>query len=626
MDPTLLRYYERELQHLREMGGEFAREFPKIAGRLGLEGFECADPYVERLLEGFGFLAARVQLRLDAEFPRFTQHLLELVYPHYLAPTPSMAVVQLQPDLAEGSLAEGFTVPRGAMLRSQPGRGEGGVCEYRTAHDTTLWPIELVQARYFRYGGELGGVALPRLSAARAGVRLRLRSTAGLLFNQIALDRLALHLRGSDALPVQLYELLLAHAVGVVAHPASGPAAWHVAVPAERALRRVGFADDEALLPYGPRSFQGYRLLQEYFAFPQRFLFVELAGLQPALARCSGDELDVIVLLDRSDPALERLIDAANFALFCTPAVNLFARRADRIHLTHEQSEYHVLPDRTRPLDLEVYQVTRVTGYGSGADSEREFRPFYAARDGEADGDAAAYYQLRRVRRALAERERRYGARSSYVGSEVYIGLVDEREAPFSTDLRQLGIELLCTNRDLPLMMPVGVGATDFTLESGAPVAAIRCVAGPSRPLPPRAEGETAWRLISHLSLNYLSLLDQDPAQGALALRELLRLYCDKEDAAALRQIEGLRSVASKTVTRRLPGAGPIAFGRGLAITILLDEAAFEGSGAFVLGAVLEQFFARYATLNSFTETAVKTLARGEIVRWPARIGQCSLL
>ncbi len=626
MDPTLLRYYERELQHLREMGGEFAREFPKIAGRLGLEGFECADPYVERLLEGFGFLAARVQLRLDAEFPRFTQHLFEQVYPHYLAPTPSMAVVQLQPDLTEGSLADGFVVRRGAALRSLPGRGEGGVCEYRTAQDTTLWPVELTQARYFRYGGELGGVDLPRLDTARAGIRLRLRSTAGLKFKQIALDRLPLYLRGSDALPVQLYELLLAHAIGVVVHPATGPAAWQVAVPAERSIRRVGFDDDEALLPHGPRSFQGYRLLQEYFAFAQRFLFVELAGLRPGLARCAENEIDVVVLLDRSDPALERLVDATNIALFCTPAINLFERRADRIHLTHEQSEYHVIPDRTRPLDLEVYQVTRVTGYGSGAGAEREFRPFYAARDGDQDADAAAYFQLRRTRRVLGERERRQGTRSSYVGSEVYIGLVDELEAPFSSDLRQLGIELLCTNRDLPLTMPVGVGATDFTLESGAPVAAIRCLAGPSRPLPPRAEGETAWRLISHLSLNYLSLVDSDPAQGSLALRDLLRLYCDAQDASSLRQIEGVRSVASGTITRRLHSGGPIAFGRGLEVTVLLDEAAFEGSGAFLLGAVLEQFFARYATLNSFTETVIKTLARGEIARWPSRIGQCPLL
>lgn len=628
MDPVLLRHYERELQHLREMGGEFAQEFPKIAGRLGLEGFECADPYVERLLEGFAFMAARVQLKLEAEFPRFTQNLFELVYPHYLAPTPSMAVVQLQPDLSAGSLASGFSVPRGSSLRSLPGRGDQGVCDYRTAHDTTLWPIELVQARYFRYGGEFGDAKLAGIEKVRAGIRLRLRSSAGLKFAQLPLDVLRLHLRGSDALPMQLYELLLAHAVGVVAHPGAGPAAGVHALPAAASVRRVGFGDNEALLPFGPQSFQGYRLLQEYFAFPQRYLFVDLAGLGAAVRGCKGNELDVVILLDRSDPALERVVDAGNFALFCTPAVNLFPHRADRIHLSNERAEHLVVPDRTRPLDFEVYRVTRVTGFGTGPDSEREFLPFYAARDLGMPSPDAAYFQVRRARRVLAERERRQGARTSYVGSETFLSLVDAHEAPAQTGLRQLAIQTLCTNRDLPLTMPLGVSSTDFTLDSGAPVAAIRCVAGPSRPQPPHPEGEAAWRLVSQLSLNYLSLVDADPAQaggGAQALRDLLRLYA-WSDAALLRQIEGVRSVAAQPVTRRLPTPGPVTFGRGQQIAVTLDESAFEGSGAFLFGAVLEQFFARYASINSFTETLVRSQTRGEIMRWPARVGQCRTL
>lgn len=627
MDPVLLRHYERELQHLREMGGEFAQEFPKIAGRLGLEGFECADPYVERLLEGFAFMAARVQLKLDAEFPRFAQHLFELVYPHYLAPTPSMAVVQLQPDPAAGTLAGGFVVPRGTALRSLPGRGDQGVCEYRTAHATTLWPLELVQARYQRYGGEYGDADLPGIERVRAGIRLRLRATAGLKFSQLSLDTLRLHLRGSDALPGQLYELLLARAVGVIAHPPGAGAAAAQVQTAEAALRRVGFADDEALLPFGSQSFQGYRLLQEYFAFPQRYLFVDIAGLAPAVRRCSGNELEVVVLLDRADPALERIVEAANFGLHCTPAINLFPRRCDRIHLSDTRPEHQVLPDRTRPLDFEVYRVTKVTGFGTGPDSERSFQSFYASRD-RAAADDAAYYQVRRVRRVLSERERHQGARTSYVGGETWLSLVDAREAPAATGLRQLAVEALCTNRDLPLSMPLGVGVTDFTHETGAPIASIRCVAGPSRPQPPHPEGEAAWRLVSHLSLNYLSLVDSAASQdggGAQALRDLLRLYAGS-DVAMLRQIDGLLSVQAVAVTRRLPIGGPIAFGRGQQIVLTVDEAAFEGSGAFLFGAVLEQFFARYASINSFTETVIRSSTRGETIRWPARVGACATI
>jgi len=621
MDPRLLQYYNRELQYIRELGGEFAKEFPKIASRLGLEGFECADPYVERLLEGFAFLTARVQLKIDAEFPRFTQHLLELVYPHYLAPTPSMAIVQFQPELNEGALSEGFVIPRGSALRSLLGKGDLTPCEYRTAHEVTLWPLELVKAEYLGTTAAVASLGIANRRGVKAGLRLRLRTTAGLTFDKLALDRLPLYLRGSDRLPMQSYEQLLANGVAVAVQPTCRPIPWQVMLD-KSCIRRLGFADQQALLPCGPRSFQGYRLLHEYFAFPQRYLFVELAGLGPAVRRCADRELDIVVLLDRSDPALEGVLDESHFALFCAPASNLFPKRADRIHLSDRQAEYHVLADRTRPLDFEVYQVSDVVGHGTSAEQEREFQPFYAADDLTRQGDTPAYYTLHRVPRVLSSRQRRQGPRSSYIGSEVFIALVDASEAPYSSELRQLAIHTLCTNRDLPLHMPVGQGKTDFTLESGAPVEAVRCLAGPTKPRPSWAEGDSTWRLISHLSLNYLSLLDSDEKTGAAALRELLMLYGDLGDAATRKQIEGLRSVNAEAVTRRLPLPGPIAFGRGLAVTVTCDETAFEGSGVFLLGAVLEQFFAKYVSINSFTETVVRTLDRGEVMRWPARIGQ----
>lgn len=618
MDPRLLRYYNRELQFVREMGGEFAKEFPKVAARLGLEGLECSDPYVERLLEGFAFLTARVQLKLDAEFPRFTRHLLELVYPHYLAPTPSMAVVELQPDPTEGSLQEGFLVPRGSALRTPLAKGEQTPCEYRTAHDVTLWPLELAEAAYVPGGGGTFGAA--SVAGVRAGLRLRLRTTGGGSFEKLPLDRLALYLPGTSELPLQLYERIAANGVGVLVQPGGRSPAWREVVPRSR-IRCLGFEDGEALLPWGPRSFQGYRLLQEYFAFPERFRFFELGGLGGAVRRCREDLLEVTVLLDRSDPFLESAVDRSQFALFCTPAVNLFPRQADRIHLTERDHEYHVLPDRTRPLDFEVYQVTGVVGYGTGADQKQEFLPFYGARDAAGAGEHRAFFTQRREPRLLSARQRRYGARSPYTGSEVFLSLVDADEAPHRSELRQLAVGTWCTNRDLPLQVTVGQGRTDFTLQTSAPVRAVRCLAGPTKPRPSHADGETAWRLISHLSLNYLSLTDSDEKEGAAALRELLSLYSTGE-ASARKQLEGVRSVSCAPIHRRIPRPGPVSFGRGLEVTVTLDEAAFGGSGAFLLGAVLERFFARYVSINSFTETVLRTLDRGEVFRWPVKLGQ----
>ena len=629
MDRRLLHYYERELQYLRELGGEFAKEYPKVASRLGMEGLEVADPYVERLLEGFSFLAARVQLKIDAEFPRFTQHLLETVYPGYQSPVPSMAVVRFVPEPAEGSLADGVEIPRGSVLRSVLGKGEQTACEYRTAHPVTLWPIEIAEARYLRFAGSSAGTDLPALPEIRsgqvkAGILIRLRTTTGARFSDLALDRLDLHVTGSEGTPVRLLEQLLVNPVATVLRPSKSPTAWNVTLGRE-AIQPLGFEDDEALLPPTDRGFSGYRLLQEYFAMPQRYLFASLRGLQGAVRRCTEPELDVVVLLDRAHPALENAVDAGRFALFCAPAVNLFPRRTDRIHLDDRAYEYPIVPDRTRPLDYEVVDVLEVAGYGEGGERARTFRPFYALRDAPVE-EGGAYFTVRREPRPLSERQNVQGPRTGYLGGSVYLSIVDAREAPYRPDLRQLAIEALCTNRDLPLLMPVGAGKTDFTLVSGAPVREVRILVGPTRPRPPLAEGEAAWRLIGHLTLNYLSLVDRDEKHGAAALRELLALYGDLAEPAVRKQIEGVRSVAARPALRRVTQGAATSWVRGLEVSTTFDEAAFQGAGVFVLASVLERFFARYVSLNSFTETVAHTLDRGEIARWPARIGNRTLL
>lgn len=619
MDPRLLRYYNQELQHLRDMGAEFAREFPKIAGRLGLEGLECADPYVERLLEGFAFLAARVQLKIDAEFPRFTQHLLESVYPGYLAPMPSMAVVQMQPDLREPALATGIPVPRHASLRSTVGKDTVASCEYRLANEIVLWPVELTEARILNGPATLASAGLKPPDGTRSALRLTFRTTAGLQARQLELDELPLYLIGADTLPAELYAYLMGSANGLAIR-GGGSARGSTFTLGRDAVRRMGFLDAEALLPPSRRYFSGYRLLQEYFAFPQRFLFVRLAGLQRGLRAIQSEQFELFILSDQSAANLEPVVTAENFKLFCGAAVNLFPRQADRIHLETGLTEYHVVVDRTRPMDFEVFDVLDVRGFGDRTDPERQFQPFYACNEVTWHRRDLAYFTLRREPRKLSARQRQVGQRASYVGSEVYLSLVDPDEAPFASGLRQLALSTLCTNRDLPLQIPIGKSPSDFTLETEAPVETVRCVAGPSRPRPSFAQGDASWRLVSHLTPNYLSLVDE-PDEGASALREMLSLYCDTSDTVALRQIEGVRSIDGRSVIGRIPAAGPIAYGRGTEITLTCEDAAFQGSSSFLLGSVLEEFFARYASLNSFTRTILRSVERGEIMRWPARVG-----
>src|SRR5262245_24909317 len=618
MDPRLLQYYNLELQHLREMGAEFAAHFPKIAARLGMHGLEVDDPYVERLLEGVGFLAARVQLKLDAEFPRFTQALLEIVYPHYLAPIPPMLMAQLTPDLNDPSLAGGFKVPRGAALSSAIG-ADAADCEFHTAHDVTMWPIEITAASYFSFAPDLPLNALPVARRIKGGLRIRLKASAGLTFAQTRIDRLCFYLTGRDDVANKLYELCLASGLGTLVVPSKNPPPWHELLPAA-SIQPVGFGDDEALLPVTLRSFQGYRLLQEYFAFPQRFRFFELTGLARALKRVDSNQVELVILLGRGEPTLESVVDGSNLALFCTPALNLFPKRADRIHVSDSAHEYHVVPDRSRPLDFEVYAVTNVVGHGIGTDSEQHFLPFYSAYSSDKEHQQSAYFTTRREPRLISQAAKRRGPRSSYIGTEVFLSLVDPAQAPFSGDLRQLSIETLCTNRDLALQMAKGTASSDMSLDVAAPVKSTRVIGGPSRPYAPLADGAVSWRAISHLSLNYLSLVQTSPQEGAGALRDLLELYAASADHSARRQIEGIRSVQVARVVRKLQAPGPLAFGRGLQIALQIDELAFEGASAFMLGSVLDRYFARHVSINSFTETVLRSETR-EINRWGQQWG-----
>jgi type VI secretion system protein ImpG len=626
MDPRILEYYNRELQFMREMGAEFAQSYPRIAARLGVEGLECADPYVERLLEGFAFLAARVQLKLDARHPDFTQHLLEMIYPHFLAPVPSCAVVEFVPDMKEGAQLAGQVIPRGASLRTPLGKGDRTSCEFRTAHPVPLWPLSVTEAKYLSGSGALAAQGITTDGRARAAIRLRIRATPGVSIQSLSLDSLTFYLKATADIAYRLYEQIVADCVGFYVRSTRPDAA--VLFRSAACVGQVGLEDGEALLPVTRRGFQGYRLLQEYFSFPERFQFFSLSNLREAVQRCEGEELEIYLAMSRAQPALENAIDASHFRLFCAPAVNLFTRSADRIHLEPFDTEHHLVTDRNRPMDFEIFSIDKLQAVGADGESVAEIRPFYSTDHTTDPQSSATYYTLQRRPRMLSARQQQSGARAGYVGTECFISVVDGAQRQLTGQIRQIDAQVLCTNRDLPIQLAMGQGRTDFLIEGGVPVEAARCIAGPTYPRASPAFGDTAWRLISHLSLNYLSLIDQaqGDGQGAQMLRDMLALYAMPNDSAAIRQIEGVRHLAYKPVMRRMPMAGPISYGRGLEISVTLDDAAFEGTGIAVLGSVLERFFARYVSINSFTQMRLQSAARGEVKTWPVRMGRRQII
>ena len=620
MDPRMLDYYNRELAYMREQGAEFATQFPKVAARLGMRDFEVADPYVERLLEGVAFMSARIQLKMDAEFPRFSQRLLDLVYPGYLAPTPAMAIARFEPSKSEGGSPDGFTLPKHSRMRSRLPAQEQTACEFRTAHEVTLWPLRLVEARLTAAPPDLPIAGYRWGAPVRGALRLTFETTEQTQVSSLKLDSLPLFINGNPDTASKLQELIHTQCLGLMVHRGGLPI--RDLVPYEpSALKAEGFATDQALLPLDSRAFDGHRLLHEYFAFPERYRFFSVNGLQRALRKIDGTRFEVVMLLKATNASLEAVIDAANFEMHCSPVVNLFTKSSDRIPVTSTRFEYHAVIDRGRPLDFEIHSINKVFGHQSESDRELLFHPFYAAADADHRG-AGAYFSVRREQRVLSEQSRRNGPRTGYIGSECFLSLVDTNEAPFASELRQITVEAVCTNRDLSLLTPTGNVGSDLTLMTSAPVERISFLGIPTRPSPALSEREMTWRLISHLSLNYLTLTDANSEQGATAVRELLSLYARLGAAGADAQIDAVQKLKVSAVDRRVPSSGPIVFGRGVRLELEVDEVPFAGVSPWLLGAVLDQFFARHVGINSFTEMALRSVQRGLIGTWAPRIGR----
>jgi type VI secretion system protein ImpG len=618
MDPRLLRLYEDELTHLREMGAEFARESPKIAARLGIEGLEVADPYVERLLEGFAFLAARVQLGLQAEHPRLIAQLLEALYPNALAPVPSMMVARLAVNIDDPNLAQGLEVPRGSVVVSEALRGQGSACEFSTAMPVTLGPMAVESVRHFSVAPDLPLARLRLPGDIKGGLRIGLRLGGGLDWSSQRLDRLRFFISAPDAVAWRLHELLNGAVLG----------SWVITDDERResrlreaaSVQPAGLAEDEALLPDTERVFSGIRLIQEFAALPQRLLFFELRDLAPRLAGLKGDRLELVIFFSRADAGLEALVDDSSLALHCTPAINLFRKTLNRIEPGPGHWEYHAMADRTRPQDFEIHHIERITGFGAGHAAQREFLPLYATRQDRLQADSG-YFTTRRVPRLLGERERERNPRSSYIGDEVYVSLVDGRHGALREGISQLRVQAWVTQRDLPMLLPTASAGGSWRLDMPGPVSRVDALRGPTAPTSRRAGGDPGWRLVGHLTHNHIDLAGSDPQAAAMALRRQLSLHGPQDDKAWQRQVDGIRSLSVSSVVRRLPFAGPLTHGVGSAITLEVDDLAFQGASAFALACVLERYFARGSAINSFTQLTLRTAQRGEVMRWPPRSG-----
>ncbi|MFP2516975.1 type VI secretion system baseplate subunit TssF [Buttiauxella agrestis] len=622
MDQQFLNYYNKELTFMKEMAGEFASQHPKIAGRLGMNGIEVADPYVERLIEAFCFMSARTQLKLDAEFPNFTQRLLDVVYPNYNAPSPSSGVVQVMPNPKQGNLTAGFTLPKNTAFFSRIAPGEMTRCEFRSGQDLTLWPVKITEACLTSVPPDIPNLEKHRIAQhkLKGALRITLTLEGDLVFSQLkGIDRLPLYINGDERVVSSIFELLHANhnAVIVRAHNSEG---INDEIISQCPLAFEGLEPEQGLLPLSWNTFHGHNLVQEYFSCRQRFYFFTLTQLATALANNHTQQVEIIILLDQLSQELISHVTADRFLLFCTPVINLFPKRLDKIEINRALNEFHAVVDRSRPLDYEIFSVQRVFGQQAESSKEVVFNPLFQTRQND-DAKAGRYFSTTRKLRIKDDSQRKYVTRTSYTGTEVFISLVDQNEAPYADDIRYLSVDAMVTNRDLPRLISQG-GNFELTMPSSAPVHGAAFVCQPSAPHPPFATGESAWRLIRQLNYNYLPLSDMDHKQGGEALRNMLRLFTHGADRVSNTQIDGLVGCKSEPVIRRLPGNGLLVYGRGIRCTLTVDEACFSGISPYLFGLIMENYVARHAAINVFTEMELRSMQRGTLGKWPARSGR----
>ncbi|HEY8746368.1 MAG TPA: type VI secretion system baseplate subunit TssF [Tepidisphaeraceae bacterium] len=611
MSDELLPYYSRELTYIRELAGEFARANPAVAERLGVsqQADEAKDPHIERLIEAFAYLSGRIRRKLDDDFPELVSGMLSVLYPHLITPIPSMAVAQVKLQRAQAELTAGFTVPSGAEIETPvvSGPHAGETCRFRTAYPLTIWPIEVAAAKLgalpFSTDSELPSQAI-------AALTFELRCLGPeVAFSKMKIPVLRFYLSGQDQHTFPLYELILNNTVDIVLK-GTEKTARRITL-GRAAINPAGFSAGESLLPYGAQSFDGYRLLSEYFAFPRKFLFIDIA-LPPDALNEIGNRLELHLFVNRTLPDLEKVVSADTFRLGCTPIINLFKKQADAVELDETRTEYRIEPDRRRRLAHEIYSVDRVMVAARGT-RPVESKPFYSLMRRAGEGDEKVFWYARRrpPRRTIGQQDR---------GTDLYLTLVDLDFARLPISDRTVIAEVTCLNRDLPQHLPRGGRNPLLTLVSGGPVE-LECLTPPTPTIRAALERGAMWRLVSQLNLNYLSITGG--AQAAETLREMLRLYNFGESADASAKIGSILEVNSQLVTRRagLASAGGVA--RGMEVKIRFDEDRFADRGLYLFASVLERFIALYCSINSFSQLVAMTKQRdGVLKRWPPRAGE----
>ncbi|GDY25305.1 type VI secretion system protein ImpG [Agarivorans sp. Toyoura001] len=609
MSDELLKYYNRELAYLRHMGAEFAERYPKVAGRLRMSEDNVEDPHVSRLLEGVSLLTAQVRQKLDDSFPELTEALLGQLYPDYHAPIPSMSVIKMSTqNVTDYSLM----IPKGTELETQvPGYKN---CRFNTCYDTQMWPVEVTQAKF-----EGAPFKAPRPNFqknASAVIKLRLSCEFDeVAFSDLGVDKLRFYIHGQSQLSYQLYQLIFQSSVGMAfAAPGSLTATQYLQA---RHISAVGFGDDEKVVPYDQRTFNGYRLLVEHFLCPEKFMFFELQDLDPSWFG-EQHEVDLYIYLDSDSDILAKQLTADNIMLGCVPVINLFEDELEPLRLDPARFEHRLVP-RYRDADIsEVVRVTEVEAFDQH-DNSVDVTPFYGSQLPHYPQAGNLFWTLRRELN-------KWAGGHDEPGVESYLAVVDGNAKPLDIDEHDqwlVSAKALCSNRNLPARLPFGGGQPSILVPSRADsLKNVRCLLPFSEPIRPAMFDASRWQLASHLTLNHFS-----QPNAVKLLQELLQLYDFKQSPQTKVLIEAIAKVNIERATARVVQNGRVGFCHGSDIILEFVNQDLSGINLFFFGNVLAHFFAQYTTINSFTRLSIKLLGDSNVLhRWPAMAGDKELI
>lgn len=609
--------YERELVLLRSLCREYAQRYPKVAARLQMDGDTCGDPHVERLIQGVALLSARVAKRLDDSYPQFTEALLNLLFPHYLRPFPSCAIARILGKTGvEGQPGATTQMPRGTLLESGPVNGVP--CTFKTVYDVSPSAAMLRQANFETLVKAPVAIRLPE--NVTSSLTLKFETTQpGELLSEDKARAIRIYIDGDSSFCAALRDALFVSTRAAYLQ-LDDDGAWErlPTVP----ITPVGFADDDAVIPFDDRSHTAYRILAEYFVFPEKFNFFDIdiatmASRIPADCRHFALHLAIAELGPDSDKArMLASLSTRHLLQGCTPIVNLFKQPGVPITYDQLSADYTLLAHGNFPQAYEVYSVDKVHMVRQrGRDMTlTEFRPFYSLRHGETAGVDRGRYWLMRHDETLA---------ICSPGHEKSITLVNADCEPIEIERNVLSVELSCTNRDLPCSLKIGVPEGDLSMPGATSSDVIRLLRRPSRPARLANGPDMQWRLISHLALNHHSLA----LEGAAGLQEMLTLYDLARSPVSRRQIGGIVALEQGQTTAWIRHTRGSSLVHGTEIRLTLDEEAYAGAGLHLFSQVLDQFFGLYVHLNSFVELVIYSHQSGkELFRCQPRSGSMHLV